>query len=78
MSELRIALLRAVNVGGRKVLMEDLMPERAAVGGREVWLYYPAGAGTSKLINEVIERKLGVRGTARNWNTVSKLAALAR
>jgi len=25
----------------------------------------------------LIERKLGVAGTARNWNTVLKLAALA-
>ena len=54
------------------------MPERAAVRGREAYLYYADGAGTSKLTNALIERKLGVRGTARNWNTVGKLAAFAR
>ena len=35
---------------------------------------YPDGQGNSKLTNAVIERKLGTSGTARNWNTVLKLA----
>jgi uncharacterized protein (DUF1697 family) len=30
--------------------------------------------GTSKFSHAVIEKKLGMRGTARNWNTVLKLA----
>jgi uncharacterized protein (DUF1697 family) len=54
--------------------------ESACVAGEQVragpgclYLYYPAGAGTSKLSNVVIERRLKVRGTARNWNTVGKL-----
>jgi uncharacterized protein (DUF1697 family) len=45
--------------------------EDAAVVGRDVYVTYPKGIGDSKL-------KLPVGGTARNWNTVSKLAALAR
>ena len=53
------------------------MPERVTVSGREAYLHYPGGAGTSKLTNALIERKLGVRGTARNWNTVGKLAQFA-
>lgn len=44
--------------------------------GGEVFIFYPDGAGKSKLTNAVIERHLGARGTSRNWNTVSKLAAL--
>lgn len=47
---------------------------RAGPGCLYVW--YPDGAGTSKLGNAVIERRLKVRGTARNWNTVGKLAGL--
>ena len=43
--------------------------------GRELYLVYPDGIGTSKLTISVIERKLGVRGTARNWNTALKIAA---
>ena len=39
-------------------------------------MIYPEGMGKSKLTNALIERKLGVAGTARNWNTVLKLATL--
>ena len=50
--------------------------EVARGSGREIYLYYPDGQGKSKLTNAVIEKKLGTRGTARNWNTVMKLARL--
>jgi uncharacterized protein (DUF1697 family) len=52
-------------------------PETIHVDGRNAYLIYPEGQGNSKLTNALIERKLGVAGTARNWNTVLKLAALA-
>jgi len=45
--------------------------------GREAFITYPDGQGRSKLTNALIEQKLGTRGTARNWNTVLKLAVLA-
>jgi len=57
--------------------------ENACVAGEEIkpgpgclYIWFPGGAGTSKLGNTVIERRLKVRGTARNWNTVNKLAGL--
>jgi len=52
---------------------------RETVQARDRYLYviYPDGQGQSKLTNTVIERGLATRGTARNWNTVLKLAALA-
>ena len=52
--------------------------ERVEASGRELYLSYPGGIGTTKLSNVVIERALGAKGTARNWNTALKLAALAR
>ncbi len=52
-------------------------PERVELDGRHAWLVYPDGIGDSRLTNVVIERCLGVRGTARNWNTVLKLQASA-
>ena len=67
-------------------------PERAAVAalqkaikgrevvrakGREAFITYPDGQGRSKLTMALIERHLGSAGTARNWNTVLKLAAVA-
>ncbi len=45
--------------------------------GRELYIHYGNGMGSSKLTNTIIERKLGVTGTARNWNTVTRLAELA-
>ena len=47
--------------------------EQVRRGTRHLYLYYPDGQGTSKLTNAVIERRLGMRGTARNWNTVLKI-----
>ncbi len=52
-------------------------PETIALCGRDLFVYYAEGVGRSKLTNALIERRLGVKGTARNWNTVTKLAALA-
>jgi uncharacterized protein (DUF1697 family) len=45
--------------------------------GRHLYIVYPDGIGRSRLTNVLLEKKLGIRGTARNWNTVLKLAALA-
>ena len=52
-------------------------PETVELVGRTAYLVYPAGIGASKLTITVIERKLGVRGTGRNWNTVMKLGEMA-
>ena len=50
-------------------------PEDFHVGRDEVYLAYPNGAGRAKM-NVPFEKLLGVRLTARNWNTVLKLADL--
>jgi len=61
-----------------KTLQPAIVGREVARGnGREIYIVYPDGQGTSKLTNAVIEKKLGTRGTARNWNTVMKLASLA-
>jgi uncharacterized protein (DUF1697 family) len=51
--------------------------EKVIAKGREAFITYPDGQGRSKLTIALIEKTLGTRGTARNWNTVLKLAALA-
>ncbi len=51
--------------------------ERIEAIGRDLFIVYPDGVGRSRLTTALIERKLGGRrGTARNWNTVLKIAAL--
>jgi uncharacterized protein (DUF1697 family) len=60
--------------------IEDLDPDRSppdrfSVKGDVVYLHYPNGSGRSKLTLDYLERKLGVIGTARNWNTIGKIEA---
>jgi uncharacterized protein (DUF1697 family) len=50
--------------------------ERFALRGKTLYAVYPDGVGRSKLTAALIERHLGTSGTARNWNTVTKLRAL--
>ncbi len=45
--------------------------------GREVYVHTPDGYATTKLTGTYLERHLGVSSTTRNWNTVTKLSALA-
>jgi uncharacterized protein (DUF1697 family) len=52
-------------------------PEIVRAKGRQLYVFYPNGQGRSPLTNAVIERKVG-RCTGRNWNTVMKLAMLAK
>jgi uncharacterized protein (DUF1697 family) len=54
----------------------DRGPEQAKLVGDSLYIYYTDGMGRSKLTNAVLERALGRPGTARNFNTVTKLAAL--
>src|SRR5262249_42710809 len=53
-------------------------PERIKTISKQLYAVYPEGVGRSKLTNALIEKKLGVRGTGRNWNTVLKLAVLCK
>lgn len=53
-------------------------PELVKAKGRHAYFVYPDGQGRSKLTIQKIEKALGTRGTARNWNTVLKLAELAQ
>ena len=50
-----------------------LHDERIALGRRELYVHYPSGLGTSRLVIPAAKA-----GTARNMNTVQKLAELAR
>jgi uncharacterized protein (DUF1697 family) len=45
--------------------------------GREIYIYFPEGAGRSKLPWSTLGEALGTSGTGRNWNTVTKLLEMA-
>jgi uncharacterized protein (DUF1697 family) len=53
-------------------------PEMLEMRGPEIYLYYPEGVGRSKLTGAVLESKLDVVGTSRNWNTLEKLLDTGR
>jgi uncharacterized protein (DUF1697 family) len=53
----------------------DFAPEQVVVSGREIYAWHPDGVQRSKLARLLSDRRLG--GTARNWNTVTRLLALA-
>ena len=60
----------------RKLREESFEPERFELAGEDVYLFFPNGYGRSKLNNALLERRLGVAATTRNWRTVTALAEL--
>ncbi|HKV80356.1 MAG TPA: DUF1697 domain-containing protein [Candidatus Sulfotelmatobacter sp.] len=52
-------------------------PEEVHLKGRELYIYFPNGAGRSKLPWSAIEKLLKVTGTARNWNSVKAMLEIA-
>ena len=59
-----------------ELLEQDFGDERLEVIGREAYAWHPGGIHKSKLARE-LGKGLRGDGTARNWNTVTKLLALA-
>ena len=60
----------------RRLGEESFEPERFELAGEDVYLLFPNGYGRSKLNNALLERRLGVAATTRNWRTVTALAEL--
>jgi len=61
----------------RELAAAEVAPERLVVSGREIYCWQPGGSQRSKLGPLLAEERLGVRATARNWRTVTKLLAMA-
>jgi uncharacterized protein (DUF1697 family) len=51
--------------------------EKFTVTPNAVYIFYDEGMARSKLGGSSLDRALGVRGTGRNWNTLTKLLELA-
>jgi uncharacterized protein (DUF1697 family) len=56
---------------------DRFVPDRFELVGAELFAHYPNGAGRSKMNLDYFEKRLRVRGTARNLNTVAKLIELS-
>jgi uncharacterized protein (DUF1697 family) len=53
------------------------LPEKLQLRGRELYIYFPHGAGRSKLPWSTVDKLLQVTGTARNWNSVQAMLRIA-
>jgi uncharacterized protein (DUF1697 family) len=51
--------------------------EELHLKGRELYIYFPDGAGRSKLPWSQVAKLLKTTGTARNWNSVTKMLEIA-
>ncbi len=56
--------------------VDRFLPDGWKVVGSEVYLHYPNGMARTKLTNAYLDRALGTVSTVRNWNTLTKIAAL--
>jgi uncharacterized protein (DUF1697 family) len=52
-------------------------PDELVHRGREIYLRCPGGFGKTKLTNTLLEKKLGVAATSRNWRSVRKLCEMS-
>jgi len=55
----------------------EFAPDTFEQSGKNVYLAYPNGQGRSRLSHDLLQRRLGVRVTIRNWRTVVRLVELA-
>jgi uncharacterized protein (DUF1697 family) len=74
-SGLLVAFLGGTIANTAKALLTSLMiaSEELHFGKQELYMYFADGMARSKIANALTEKKLGVKVTARNWNTVNAL-----
>jgi len=60
------------------VRLAEGRPERFAVVDGVLYVDYVAGIGRSRLTPALIDKAAGTWTTARNWNTLTRLVAMAR
>ena len=63
--------------GREKVRQMKCDPEEMRIERREIYIYFPNGAGHSKLPWAGLGKMLKTAGTARNWNSVTKMMEMA-
>lgn len=55
----------------------NFLPDKFTIIGKEIYLCVANGYGETKISNNFFEKKLKVKATTRNWNTVNKLSEIA-
>lgn len=62
----------------KELLSRDYGPEKLAFGPGTAWMFIPGPYGKGTLSNAFLEKQLGTASTMRNFNTMSRLAAMSR
>ena len=62
----------------KTVLAKAVAGEEARLVGDGLWIHYPEGMGVSKVTPRHVDKAMGSPTTARNLNTVRKLAEMAK
>jgi uncharacterized protein (DUF1697 family) len=76
-SHLMLNVMKGPAKAGATEVLRTLVtgPEQAVLTDDALYMTFPEGIGTSRLNMGAVGRAVGARFTARNWNTVLKLAA---
>jgi uncharacterized protein (DUF1697 family) len=61
----------------QKVADVNYPPDKFTIIGNEIYTFCPNGFGRTKLYTNFFENKMKVKGTARNWKTITTLLNLA-
>lgn len=77
---LYVALLAEApeSAGIERLVASNTEPDEFRVLGREVYLLYRQNMRESQLTNNLVESRLGVPATSRNWRTLTTLAAMSK
>ncbi len=62
----------------RDLVSQDISPEKLVFGKNAAYMYIPGQYGKGTLSGNFLEKKLGVRATMRNFNTMKALVAMSR
>jgi uncharacterized protein (DUF1697 family) len=65
-----------VGEGARELMAADYGADRLHIGRDHLYMWCPNGVSKSPFFKINFDRSLGVAVTARNWNTVTKLAGM--
>jgi uncharacterized protein (DUF1697 family) len=60
----------------QKVSEVNFPPDKFIITGDEIFIYCPNGFGRTKLYTGFFEKKMNVKGTARNWKTITTILNL--
>jgi uncharacterized protein (DUF1697 family) len=61
----------------QKVADMDYPPDKFRIIGKEIYTFCPNGFGRTKIYTNFFEKKMDVKGTARNWKTITTILGLA-